>query len=507
MKKYNFYLFALILPSVLSGCASKSELERNQLIIDPEEYIATPFEHKKMLSKECFNDPKNSRNIAIFFDGTANAESSETNIVKLRNLATMQSMSNEECPRNYVLYVKGVGTEGNFLKKIIGSGLGAGIGKDVRQAYRYLSQYYRGPQDNIYLFGFSRGAASARILNSFISVAGLPKLSGSIGAMSKKRSQALYDMYKGDESMKEKKNEFTKSEMIKNHQYPEIAFLGLFDTVSALGITHFGQNKGQLNNHYSENICNVKRIAHAVSIDDNRASVFTPALLHKGLLDLCQHKQDVFLDFVDQVWFSGAHADVGGGYLDTDLSGVALNWMIERVNYADALNSCFKEEDKPTYTSLFEHDSSTYEDYLGLSHDAESHMSFVPNRSRNWPVILNGNISPSNDELKSSRLYVDAGISAPTLHASVKERLAIKPKECRDFNWINDTDGFTKNYKQCFNIKNDIDLDSIKSLSYCTNDDHKPIYVIELKTEDEAVNGSPCPTIWERPSLPVACQN
>jgi hypothetical protein len=449
----------------ISACSTNAKYSETTLIKDIDEHISTPFEHKSVSNKDCY-EKEGQRNIAIFFDGTANNPSSETNLFKLKNMATMQPMAGE-CPQNYVLYVKGIGSQGNWFKKLLEGMTGWGIGEDVRQAYQYVSTYYRGEQDNIYIFGFSRGAAAARILASFLDTAGTSKK-----ILSEESIEHLYAIYKGNESIDSRKKsalDFIGSE---NKIIPEVAFMGLFDTVAALGFTHFGEDKAELNSHYSDTLCSVKRAAHAVSIDDNRSSDFTPALISKKQIRYCEELKPN-LSFVDQVWFSGAHSDIGGGYLDTDLSGVTLNWMIGRVISADEE---LGKELGNGHVPLIKNATTTYEDPLGLSHDAEEDSWYSRNQNRDWPNILN-----KTNKCSENKKYLETGFEAPKIHKSVEFRLAHKPRKegSRDFDWMAESDEFTSNYSNCF-----------------TQQETNEGILLTLKECPVLQPGEACPTVW-----------
>ena len=106
------------------------------------------------------------RKIAIFFDGTHNDEASDTNIKRLHSLVTLQARNDIAA-----IYIEGVGTGRDFL----GMTMGVGVKARVKIAYQFLLENYRPKEkDQIYIFGFSRGAYSARILVSLLYYAGLP---------------------------------------------------------------------------------------------------------------------------------------------------------------------------------------------------------------------------------------------------------------------------------------------------------------------------------------------
>lgn len=288
------------------------------------------------------------RKIAIFFDGTSNHFVQGTNTSELFVLAGGQGDIG-------TFYVEGVGVQG----KLIGMAMAWGIGKRVRLAYAYLAEHYR-PGDDIYIFGFSRGAYSGRILASMLYHAGLPSQPLS-GITAEEFSDLVFDAYKcpmlesgkncsnpskwGSGKRIEKVNTALGRYQIPRVVPAPVRFMGLWDTVEALGWPDFKENVDVPNPRYADQLCNVKRAAHAVSLDDNRARIFTPILLtRRHLLNDCAHKEMGDLqgdrlaaaidkrinEIVDEVWFPGAHADVGGGYEgeQSRLSGVSLNWMI-----------------------------------------------------------------------------------------------------------------------------------------------------------------------------------
>lgn len=280
--------------------------------------------------------------LAIFFDGTANAESSDTNIKKLHSLLSLQNKKSIS-----TFYVEGVGANG----KVVGMATGWGIGHRVRLAYIYLLENYK-KGDQIYIFGFSRGAYSARMLASLLYHAGLPETELPCSISSKNIAENIYDAFKGEMSSTDRK--FSIGVAVKKHGLPElktvnIDFIGLWDTVEALGFADYEENFKIPNGRYGDQLCNIKNAAQALSLDDNRARIFTPILLTRNyLLKECETEldgrawspslvniSDRLNSVVEEVWFTGAHADIGGGYQDALLSGVSLNWMISQLSLVD----------------------------------------------------------------------------------------------------------------------------------------------------------------------------
>lgn len=329
------------------------------------------------------------KNIAIFFDGTHNEIATDTNVKKLHSLVTLRSNTNVA-----TLYIEGVGPAAD----VVGMATGAGIGERVRIAYRFLMDNYQ-PNDKIYIFGFSRGAYAARILASLLYHAGVVKSSDQTRSAELTRYvyTALHDSNEvTDEACNKSQASARHCQFISNLAGKKITLgrpvtvelLGLWDTVEALGVPdemarlehkNGGQplevNVNGTNDHYGDQLCNVRRAYHALSIDDDREWIFTPLLLtRRHLLDECKEPHDGYRDpdlihgwdqkirpgRLHEVWFSGAHSDVGGGYDESLLSGVSLNWMMHQMA-KDGIK-----------TTLLPADAAVPEDLYGSSHNPEA---------------------------------------------------------------------------------------------------------------------------------------
>ncbi len=260
------------------------------------------------------------KKLVVFMDGTMNNASSYTNVSKLYNLTILQDRTDINAA-----YITGVGNKG------IGLMTGLGIGKTVREAYLFLSKNYHPERnDEIYIFGFSRGAYAARILAGLIHVAGITDLSSIPEKEQFKYIKKVYLAYRGDQTIYNRRKDI---EAItgKKPNSVSIEFMGLWDTVEALGIPNFKENYNVPNKNYLDQLCNIKNASQALSINDDRATIFTPKLLTKSYLtEKCDKPIDIN-EVVNEVWFAGAHSDVGGGYGDTEIDGVTLNWMINEI--------------------------------------------------------------------------------------------------------------------------------------------------------------------------------
>lgn len=291
------------------------------------------------------SDSAAPKNVMVFFDGTANDLESQTNVSDLYNLIKNQNRNDFA-----TLYLDGVGTK----KKVLGALTGWGIGMDVRDAYSYLGKHYQAG-DDLYLVGFSRGSYAARILAGFIYVAGVIDTRQLDESERKKFVAELYSAYKNPPQTKItsrheivtiKRSLYERSKAVQSvlerwrrvsglalsavETNTRITAMALWDTVEALGVPDYKENVAYVNGNYLDQICNMDKAFHAVALDDNRARIYTPILMtYRGINHLCP--ETAVESVVDEVWFSGAHADLGGGYGEGYLAGVSLNWMIKNL--------------------------------------------------------------------------------------------------------------------------------------------------------------------------------
>jgi uncharacterized protein (DUF2235 family) len=265
------------------------------------------------------------KRLIICFDGTWNAadsEKAETNVARLAR--SVRANSGDDGVQQLVLYLRGVGTSGTLLQKLIAGATGDGVEDIIRSAYMFLAQNYVPARmeggrliepDEIFLFGFSRGAFSARSLAGFISSCGLLK------------RQRLGDLASAWEYYREVKNrspqDFMATCNTDCHSNVSVTFLGVWDTVGALGIPvgMLGELSAEVHAfHNTEPSGIVKHAAHALAIDEKRDE-FVPTLW-TGKAPAGS--------VIEQVWFAGCHSDVGGGYKDRGLADIPLAWMAKR---------------------------------------------------------------------------------------------------------------------------------------------------------------------------------
>ncbi len=321
--------------------------------------------------------PKKQR-LAVFLDGTWNTQDDSTNV---RHAYTLTKEGEVRDPDGTVViqkryYDPGVGT--GMLDSVTGGGFGLGLEANVREAYNWLVDNYNdneeheglGP-DEVYIFGFSRGAYTARSLMGFISSCGLIKR-GSPLMISQLWQSYIYiaqhrkegnPWWKKALNKKGNKYKFRRIDKLRKDGDPEdyfneaeqilkiwsrrinITYMGIFDTVGAmgweaLGIPGISSKLDQHHNPYPSRI--LQNCRHALAIDENRTSFrLTPMLNwvhHKSSINrmhtwVHQKKESgdnhKTYEIISQRWFVGAHSNNGGGYEDNLLAAKPLHWILE----------------------------------------------------------------------------------------------------------------------------------------------------------------------------------
>ena len=235
-----------------------------------------------------------------------------TNVLKVARAVLPRSQAGVD---QIVLYHYGVGTGGKW-DELTGGAFGAGLERNVRALYRFLVYNYE-PGDEIYLFGFSRGAFTVRTLAGFLNTVGL--------------LQKDDEYYTGDLYGLYEKSAVADSDAwlhafrnIKDHRKcPQIRFLGVWDTVGSLGAPGvLGQwfNKGKYRYHDIGLHPTIENAFHALAIDERRKP-FAPSLWTRPA---------GWAGTLEQVWFPGVHSNVGGSYRPDGLANEALHWIVEK---------------------------------------------------------------------------------------------------------------------------------------------------------------------------------
>jgi hypothetical protein len=282
-----------------------------------------------------------------------------------------------------------------MLIKLIEGGFGVGISETIVNGYRTIVRLYR-PGDKIYLIGFSRGAFAVRCIAGVISRCGL------LRAEYERFAPDVVQIYRTRQSPDDDEplrldmaypGVGSRLEPMAKHSVA-IEFVGAFDTVASLGFPLWGwwfrASPVWKNLPFSTDPAKVCRhIYHALAMDERRSQFF-PTLYTMPT----SGSRPVVLQ---QVWFRGAHADIGGGYPRHDLSDIPLRWMI------DAMSQHGLHFGSEAKTNLVPNPVATLHDEL----IREPTWNFFGSWPRWHPV-------PGHDESDQSS----------TLHPSVIERAA-----------------------------------------------------------------------------------
>jgi uncharacterized protein (DUF2235 family) len=277
------------------------------------------------------------KRLVICCDGTWNKEDQKTkngqpcptNVLRLFEL--IAPCDGDGCLQ-ICHYERGVGNR--WDERISGGGFGFGISDNIKDAYKFLvSNYDDG--DQIFLFGFSRGAFAVRSLAGMVY---------NVGILRREELHLLEDAFKyyRDRSRRWRPSSDDSQTFRKNHahQNKTIVFLGVWDTVGALGAP-FGIVTSWLTNlvfhtrfHDTKISPIILNAYHAMAIDERRWP-FRPTHMEltnerKCEIGAASASNEKSQYNYEEVWFPGVHSDVGGGYENANLSDCALQWMVEK---------------------------------------------------------------------------------------------------------------------------------------------------------------------------------
>ena len=300
-----------------------------------------------------------AKRLVVCCDGTWNTPRTETNVFRTyrflrERLGTPTEVTHKEGVRTcagraadgsdvVLFYDQGVGTD--WFSRLIGGGVGAGLSDNVRDAYHFLGHNFV-PGSEIYLFGFSRGAYTARSLCGFLKAAGLldkPSM--------KDVWRAYMDRYVTEQSpgvaarpkgwgpdrirrwlVKAAGDAVGKLggdnlDSLPTHGEVKIRFIGVYDTVGALGVPIPAAsivNEPIVGFHDTRLGGTVESAVQALAVDERRGP-YVPALWTQAANAVALAGQSVL-----QVWFPGVHSDIGGGYHDKAIGDITWDFMMRQ---------------------------------------------------------------------------------------------------------------------------------------------------------------------------------
>lgn len=276
-----------------------------------------------------------ANSLIVFSDGTAN----RGGVSKNTNVWRLYKMIDRRGGDQLTFYDDGVGTQDSTPYRALSGAFGLGITTNVMQAYQFIASNYEhasaaADASKIYLFGFSRGAYTVRLL------LGLIKRCGLIDKSELSEAEFSQRLAEVREAFRSSNNDLSARVLAKN-LVVDIEFIGVWDTVDAVGVP-FDELQpvvkflprlcGKRQFGFSDRVVHGARVArHALAIDDDRRT-FHPNYWNEA--GVWGNKQTVDLR---QVWFIGMHSNVGGGYPKDGLAYVTLEWMIAELKKETAI--------------------------------------------------------------------------------------------------------------------------------------------------------------------------
>lgn len=271
-------------------------------------------------------------------DGVGSEERSlYTNILRLARMIDHEDRRFQPAISQVVFYQSGIGSDRNLFSKYVEGTTGGSLGDKVEEAYAFIAHNYR-PGDEIFLFGFSRGAYTARMVAMFI---------GEIGILNRTDMDHFASIFLTYQKLAKCKDP-VEAENLRHKISPwtrndspgkvragsgerefSIKCLGVFDTVGAFGLP------GELSPRSKETLNifgfpdkilgeHIERAYHALALNETRLD-FNCAKLEQTAAG--REKKQV----LKECWFTGSHSDIGGGYQEHDLSHLTLTWMAAQV--------------------------------------------------------------------------------------------------------------------------------------------------------------------------------
>ena len=289
---------------------------------------------------------KSPRKLIVLCDGTGNQiDSRQSNVLRLYRMLKKNAAQR-------VFYDPGIGSISSTedwtrwkanTESVLALITGYGLDRNVLNAYEFLRrEYLRG--DEIYLFGYSRGAYTVRVLAGFINA---------VGILHKDQQHLLNYAFRAYKQISEggQFDTIRQFERILRPHRPPIRFMGLWDTVSSVIIPRSDRlylpARRQL--AYTERNPSVETVCHAFAIDEQRR-MFRPYLWREGQ-DYWggpfkpKDPERIKAQQLAEVWFPGVHSDVGGGYVDEEsgLSLLSLRWMTEQLGDLVGINAASRK--------------------------------------------------------------------------------------------------------------------------------------------------------------------
>lgn len=291
-------------------------------------YIGRPPEKTGNQPDFIGSEQQQKKRLAVFLDGTWNSIGTNTNVWRMRALCA--SKGSDGTPQ---LIYYGLGVNG-----FIGGAFGQGLDENIRSAYEWLVENYNAG-DEIFIFGFSRGAYTARALAGLIAIDGILKAGSPIGVTElfdryrRVDEQTIWTLRDMEVAHSEKIDDQERL-LLKYSQLAYVNFVGVWDTVGSIGIEagdFTGISSSKFDYLQTGLRLPILSAYHALAIDEHRKK-FVPTIwdVHRtDPTDIIRPPRRA-LTSVEQRWFAGAHANVGGGYPTDLLPQASLLWLMKK---------------------------------------------------------------------------------------------------------------------------------------------------------------------------------
>jgi uncharacterized protein (DUF2235 family) len=287
------------------------------------------------------------RKLIVCCDGTWNSRDAPHAVTNVAKMARALRPFDDSGISQLIYYHPGVGT-GDRVDQFLGGAFGVGLSGNVQSEYAFLADNFN-YGDQIFLFGFSRGAYTVR------SLAGLIGLLGLMQKVDMDYFPQVYKIYMSREyrdvlvrgqDLAAAKDALRKLfpegeangknaellQTVDNSRRTAIHFIGVWDTVGSLGVPYgpLSRIAASRYNFHDTDLSEAVNYAYQALAIDERRGAFPPTLWTRkegrgALPEEQAHKQ-----VLEQVWFAGCHSNIGGGYEDCGLSDISFLWMVSK---------------------------------------------------------------------------------------------------------------------------------------------------------------------------------
>jgi uncharacterized protein (DUF2235 family) len=281
----------------------------------------------------------NKQRLVVLFDGTWNNPEDQTNVYRI---ARRIHDYDGDIPQRF-FYDPGVGT--SKWSRFVGGAFGVGLSENLKQGYEWLAKCYA-QNDEIWVFGFSRGAYTAR------SLVGMIRKCGLLHITTPELLKSAEELYRDDKLPPD--SDACKAFREAYSREVKIHFIGVWDTVGALGIPGTVISEyGKYSWHDTELSGIVERAYQAAALDEFRGAYDISLWTHP------EGEKKPSQLAVEQRWFIGAHANVGGGYGKDPLADIAFQWMLEhaleaglKLDSFEANADAWKTDPRPSFNEF-----------------------------------------------------------------------------------------------------------------------------------------------------------